>query len=91
MGLDGAKIKKCSDLAKTFMKQYQLSLELVVDRITLQSMKKRASKTIEEYVQRYKEIVTQFNPPLVENKMIFIFMNTFEAFDFGYMICNTSK
>jgi hypothetical protein len=54
-------------------------------------MKKRASKTIEEYVQRYKEIVTQFNPPLVENKMIFIFMNTFEAFDFGYMICNTSK
>ena len=53
-------------------------------------MKKKANKTIEEYVQRWKEIVAQFNPYLVEN-MIFIFMDTFEAFYFGYMICNSSK
>jgi hypothetical protein len=43
------------------------------DRLNLQAMKKENKDSIRKYAQRWREVATQVNSPMLENKMISLF------------------
>jgi hypothetical protein len=56
------------------------------DRSSLQAMEKDNMESIREYTQIWRETATQVNPPLLEKEMINLFVNTFKAPYFEYLV-----
>jgi hypothetical protein len=56
------------------------------DRSSLQAMEKDNKESIREYTQRWRETAAQVNPPLLEKEMINLFVNTFKALYFEYLV-----
>ncbi|XP_040945840.1 uncharacterized protein [Gossypium hirsutum] len=74
--LSRAKIGSWRDLAQTFIKQYSHVADMVPDRITLQNMKKKPNESFRQYAQKWREVVVQVQPPLLEKEMSMLFINT---------------
>jgi hypothetical protein len=49
-------------------------------------MKKGNKESVREYVQRWRELAAQVNPPLLEKEMIGLFLSTFKALYFEYLV-----
>jgi hypothetical protein len=56
------------------------------DRSSLQAMEKDNKESIREYTQRWCEIAAQVYPFLLEKEMISLFVNTFKAPYFEYLV-----
>ena len=52
MRLDNIRIRKWTDLADAFLKQYKFNLEIALDRTSLISMEKGAQESIRAHAQR---------------------------------------
>ena len=61
------------------------------DRSNLQTMEKNNKESIREYTQRWRETAAQVNPPLLEKEMINLFVNTFKAPYFEYMVGSSAQ
>jgi len=61
------------------------------DRSSLQAMEKDNKKSIREYTQRWRETIAQVNPPLLEKEMINLFVNTFKAPYFEYLVGSSAQ
>ncbi|KAA3472715.1 CAP-Gly domain-containing linker protein 1-like [Gossypium australe] len=59
--LSRAQIGSWKDLSQAFMKQYGYMTDIAPNRITLQNMEKKPSKSFRQYAQRWREVATQ--PP----------------------------
>ncbi|XP_052885230.1 uncharacterized protein LOC128293763 [Gossypium arboreum] len=77
--LNRAKIHSWKDLTQAFMKQYGHVTDMAPDRITLQNMEKKQSESFRQYAQRWREIATQVQPPLLEKETTMLFINTLKA------------
>ncbi|MBA0686648.1 hypothetical protein Goari_014239 [Gossypium aridum] len=64
--LSRAKINSWKDLAQAFMKQYNHVTNMTPDRITLQNMEKKQNESFRQYAQRWNEVASQVQPPLLE-------------------------
>ncbi|KAK5784603.1 hypothetical protein PVK06_039129 [Gossypium arboreum] len=84
--LSRAKIKSWKDLAQAFMKQYSHITDMAPDRITLQSMEKKQNESFRQYAQRWREVATQVQPPLLEKETAMLFINTLEAPFINHML-----
>jgi hypothetical protein len=56
------------------------------DRSSLQAMEKDNKESKREYTYRWRETAAQANPPLLEKEMINLFVNTFKAPYFEYLV-----
>jgi hypothetical protein len=54
MILDNIRIKKWSDLADAFLKQYKLNIDIASDRTSLMVMEKGNKEIIRKYAYRLK-------------------------------------
>ena len=79
MRLDNVRIRKWSDLADAFLKQYKFNLEIAPDRTSLITMEKRAQEAVRAYDQRWRDQAINAQPPLIETEMVTLFANTFRA------------
>jgi hypothetical protein len=61
------------------------------DRSSLQAMKKDNKESIREYSQRWCETAAQVNPHLLEKEMINLFVNTFKAPYFEYLVESSAQ
>jgi len=52
MTLDNKKIKKWSDLANAFLKQYKLNTDIAPERISFMVMEKNNKKIVREYTHK---------------------------------------
>ncbi|XP_052882760.1 uncharacterized protein LOC108458660 [Gossypium arboreum] len=77
--LSRTQVKSWKDLAQAFMKQYGHITDIAPDRITLQNMKKKPSESFRQYAQRWREVATQVQPPLLEKETTMLFINTLKA------------
>jgi hypothetical protein len=89
--LDNTKIKKRKDLVDAFIRQYKFNMDVGLDRLSLQAMEKDNKESIREYTQRWRETAAQVNPPLLEKEMINLFVNTFKAPYFEYLVESSSQ
>ncbi|XP_040934555.1 uncharacterized protein [Gossypium hirsutum] len=89
--LSRAQVKSWKDLAQAFMKQYGHVTDIVPNRITLQNMKKKSSESFRQYAQRWREVVTQVQLPLLEKETTMLFINTLKAPFINYMLGSVIK
>jgi hypothetical protein len=61
------------------------------DRASLQAMKNDNKESIREYTQRWRETATQVNPLFSEKEMINLFINTFKAPYFEYLVGSSTQ
>ncbi|KAK5845778.1 hypothetical protein PVK06_002001 [Gossypium arboreum] len=73
------------------MQQYNHVTDMTPDRITLQNMEKKLNENFRQYVQRWREVVMQVQPPLLEKETTMLFINTLKAPFITYMIGSTTK
>jgi len=91
MRLDNTKVKKWKDLVDAFMRQYKFNIDVGPDRSSLQAMEKDNKESIREYTQRWREAATQVNPSLLGKEMINLFVNTFKASYFEYLVGSSAQ
>jgi len=53
MRLDNARIKKWTNMANAFLKQYKFNLEITLDRTSLITMEKGTQESVRAYAQRW--------------------------------------
>ena len=71
--------------------QYSHVTDMVPNRITLQNMEKKPSEIFRQYVQRWREVVVQVQPPLLEKETTMLFINTLKALFITHMLGSASK
>ncbi|XP_017617654.1 uncharacterized protein LOC108462186 [Gossypium arboreum] len=73
------------------MNQYGQVTDIVLDRITLQSMEKKPNESFRQYAQRWREIATQVQPPLLEKETTMLFINTLKAPFINHLLGGATK
>ena len=63
-----------------FIGQYQYNSDLAPDRMQLQNMCKKGNESFKEYAQRWRDLVAQVAPPMMEKEMITIIVDTLPVF-----------
>ncbi|XP_016738039.1 uncharacterized protein [Gossypium hirsutum] len=89
--LSRTQFKSLKDLAQAFMKQYGHITDIAPDRITLQNMEKKPNESFRQYAQRWREVATQVQPPLLEKETTMLFINTLKAPFITHMLGNATK
>ncbi|XP_016732625.1 uncharacterized protein [Gossypium hirsutum] len=89
--LSRAQIHSWKDLAQAFMKQYSHVTDIAPDQITLQNMEKKQNDSFRQYAQRWREVATQVQPPLLEKETTMLFVNTLKALFISHMLGSTTK
>ena len=58
------------------MAHYRHVVDATPDRLSLQNLEQKSTKSFNEYAQRWWDLATQVQPPLTERERILLFMNT---------------
>ncbi|KAL4284535.1 hypothetical protein GQ457_16G001190 [Hibiscus cannabinus] len=85
------KIRSWKDLAKAFIEQYKHITDIEPDRITLQNMEMRPNESFRQYVQRWRDVAAQVQPPLLEKEIAPTFVRTLKEPFLNYMLGNATK
>ena len=60
------------------MTQHKCATDFTLDRLALQTMKKRYNKSFRDYAQRWRTVAAQVQPPLVETEITILFLGTLQ-------------
>jgi len=89
--LERSRICSWKDLVDAFLKQYKYNIDVTSDQMHLQNMSKKDVETFKEYVQRWRELVAQVEPPLSEKEMVVMFIDTLQSPFYNRMIRSVSS
>jgi len=76
MRLDSSRIRRWKDLVDAFIKQYKYNIDIALNKTSLSNLEKRDKESIREYIQRWRDLVAQVHPPLLDKEMVTLFSNT---------------
>ena len=85
MGLDKADIKTFNELSETFVQQYNYNLFFTPDRDELQAMTQNDNDSFKAYTTM-ERFCAQIRPPLEEEELTKIFLNTLDQFYYEKMV-----
>jgi len=63
-----------------FIRQYQYNSDMASERMQLQNMCKKEQESFKEYAQRWRDLVAQVAPPMMEREMITMIVDTLPVF-----------
>ncbi|KAA3464781.1 dynactin subunit 1-like [Gossypium australe] len=89
--LSHARVNSWKDLAQAFMKHYSHVTDMTPDRLTLQNIEKKQNESFRQYAQRWREVATQVQPPLLEKETMMLFIYTLNAPFFNHMLGSAKK
>ena len=69
-----------------FIRQYQYNSDMAPDRMQLHNMCKREHESFKEYGQRWRDLVAQVAPPMMEREMITMIVDTLPVFYYEKMV-----
>ncbi|KAL4278120.1 hypothetical protein GQ457_03G017630 [Hibiscus cannabinus] len=84
-------IKTWRDLSKVFLEQYKHVSDMVPSRTVLQTMEQRANESFRQYTQRWRDVAAQVQPPLLENEITLLFVNTLKDDFYDQMLDHATK
>ncbi|KAJ9167526.1 hypothetical protein P3X46_022172 [Hevea brasiliensis] len=73
------------------MSQYKFNCDVAPTRRDLQNLVQRDRESFKEYAQRWREKATEVYPPVTDNELCSLFIETLKAPYFNLMIGNTSN
>ena len=84
-------VRSWTDLAKTFLVQYKYMIDSALDRISLQNMEKKATKTFRQYAHKSRDLAAQVQPPMTDKELNKMFLTTLKAPYYDRMIGNSNN
>lgn len=78
MKLKRSHIQLWEDLANAFLKQYKCNLDMAPDQRQLQSLSQKSNESFKGYAQQWRELLAQVQPPLLDKKLVYLFMDTLQ-------------
>src|SRR4051812_5531649 len=91
MQLEKSSVRSWNDLANTFLKHYKYNLDMAPDRMQLQNMSQKKDESFKEYAQRWREMASRVQPPLMDKELVDIFMSTLQGPYYDKMVGCTSS
>ncbi|KAK8683846.1 hypothetical protein V6N13_039892 [Hibiscus sabdariffa] len=89
--LSRAHIKTWRDLSKAFLEQYKHVSDMVPSRTVLQTMEQKTNESFCQYAQRWRDVAAQVQPPLLENEITLLFVNTLKDDFYDRMLDHATK
>ncbi|KAJ9132215.1 hypothetical protein P3X46_034009 [Hevea brasiliensis] len=89
--LDRSKLRSWKDLADAFLKQYKFNCDIAPTRRDLQNLVQKDKESFKKYAQRWREKAAEVYPPVTDNELCSLFIETLKAPYFNLMIGNTSN
>ncbi|KAK8672412.1 hypothetical protein V6N13_110784 [Hibiscus sabdariffa] len=89
--LSWAHIKTWRDLSRASPEQYKHVSDMVPSRIVLQTMEQKKNESFRQYAQSWRDVAAQVQPPLLENKITLLFVNTLKDDFYDRMLDHTTK
>ncbi|XP_050888935.1 uncharacterized protein LOC127094109 [Lathyrus oleraceus] len=90
MHLEKCHVQSWLDLANAFLKQYKYNLDMAPSCMQLQGLSQESNESFRGYAQRWRELVAQVQPPLLEKELVDLFMDTLQGLYYEKMIGSTS-
>ncbi|KAL4351456.1 hypothetical protein GQ457_06G010010 [Hibiscus cannabinus] len=84
-------IKTWRDLSKAFLEQYKHVSDMVPSRTVLQTMEQKPNESFRQYAQRWRDVAAQVQPPLLENEITLLFVNTLKDDFYDRMLDHATK
>ncbi|KAK8604532.1 hypothetical protein V6N13_099471 [Hibiscus sabdariffa] len=84
-------IKTWRDLSRAFLEQYKHVSNMVPSRTVLQNMEQKANESFRQYAQRWRDVAAQVQPPLLENEITLLFVNTLKDDFYDRMLDHATK
>ncbi|XP_058743213.1 uncharacterized protein LOC131616015 [Vicia villosa] len=91
MQLEKSSVRSWNDLANTFLKHYKYNLDMAPDRMQLQNMSQKKDESFKEYAQRWREMASRVQPPLMDKELVDIFMSTLQGPYYDKMVGSISS
>src|SRR3954469_15806516 len=91
MQLEKSHIQSWNDLANIFLKQYKYNLDMAPNQMQLQNMSQKKDESFKEYAQRWREMASRVQPPLMEKELVDIFMSTLQGSYYDKMVGSISS
>lgn len=91
MQLERTHIRTWRELAEAFLKHYQYNLDMAPNQTHLQSLSPKLEESFKEYAQRWRDLASRVQPPLLERELINMFVDTLQGTYFEKMIGSTTS
>ena len=79
------------DMAQDFVQQFQYNLDIIPDRTSLANMKKKPSESFREFAIKWREQASRVKPPLKDQELIDVFLQTQESDYFHHLLAAVGK
>lgn len=79
MQLERTHVKTWEDLSNDFLRKYKYNLDMAPNRMQLQNLSQKGNKSFKEYTQRWRELASRVQPPLLESELVDMFMGTLQG------------
>ncbi|XP_058787931.1 uncharacterized protein LOC131662225 [Vicia villosa] len=89
--LEKSYIRSWNDLANTFLKQYKYNLDMAPNWLQLQNLSQKKDEAFKEYAQRWREMASRVQPPLLEKELVDMFMGTLQGPYYDKMVRSVSS
>ncbi|XP_058722550.1 uncharacterized protein LOC131594434 [Vicia villosa] len=89
--LEKSYIRSWNDLANTFKNKYKYNLDMAPNRLQLQNLSQKKDEAFKEYAQRWREMASRVQPPLLEKELVDMFMGTFQGPYYDKMVGSLSS
>lgn len=90
MHLERMYIRNWRHLVEAFVKHYQYNIDMEPNRTQLQSLTQGPNESFKEYAQKWRELATRVQPPLMERELFDMFMGTLQGPYYDRMVGITS-
>lgn len=77
--LERIHIKTWEDLENSFLKKYKYNLDMALNRMQLHNLSQKGNESFKVYAQRWRELASRVQPPLLENELVDMFMGTLQG------------
>ncbi|XP_050897055.1 uncharacterized protein LOC127103857 [Lathyrus oleraceus] len=90
MQLERTNIKTWEDLANSLLRQYKYNMDMAHNCVHFHNLSQKGNKLFTEYAQRWRELASRVQPPLLENELVDMFMGTLKVPYYKKMIGSVS-
>ncbi|CAL5191887.1 unnamed protein product [Lathyrus oleraceus] len=91
MKLERNHVQSPLDLAYAFLKQYKYNMDITPDRMQLRALSQEDNESFRGYAQRWRELATCIEPPLLDKELMELFRDTLQSPYFERMISSAAS
>ncbi|XP_050887174.1 uncharacterized protein LOC127092358 [Lathyrus oleraceus] len=91
MKLERNHVQSWLDLANAFFEQYKYNMDITPDRMQLRALSQEDNESFRGYAQRWRELATRVEPPLLDKELMELFRDTLQSPYFERMISSAAS